>query len=117
MGIARRYPLPESPTRNSLYAQPSGEEHDGGGVEEGDGGVDGSLEVLGEAAVAVEPGEGSLDDPASGQDLEADLMGDLLDDVDGDRGGIFDPVGIVGTVGEGDFDEGKTGPRRLQRPS
>ena len=33
------------------------EEHDGGGVEEGAGGGDESLEVPGEAPVAVDPGE------------------------------------------------------------
>jgi len=35
------------------------------------GACDGSLEVLGEPATSVEPGEGSLDDPSTRQDLEA----------------------------------------------
>jgi len=43
-----------------------GEQHDGGGVEEGSGGFEGCLEVLGEAAVAADPGEEALNDPAPG---------------------------------------------------
>src|SRR3954470_22820731 len=48
-----------------------GEQHDGGGVEEGSGGFEGCLEVLGEAAVAADPGEEALNDPAPGLDGEA----------------------------------------------
>jgi hypothetical protein len=42
----------------------------------------------------------------SGQDLKADLIGGILDDLDGDRGGDFDPFDVVGAVGEGEFDDG-----------
>lgn len=42
-------------------------------------------------------------------------MGNLLDDVDCDRSGVLDPVGIVGAVDEGPFDKEKAGSRRLQQ--
>jgi hypothetical protein len=35
------------------------------------------------------------------------LVGDLLDDLDGDAGGGSDAVGVVGDVGEGELDEGE----------
>lgn len=44
---------------------------------------DGLLEVFGEAAVSLEPGEGSFDDPASRQHLEAFCGIGSLDDLDG----------------------------------
>lgn len=47
------------------------------GVEEGSSGVDGSLEVLGETAVSVDPGEGSLDHPSAGMHHEPGLIGEL----------------------------------------
>jgi hypothetical protein len=67
-----------------VASQAAGEQHDGGGVEEGLGGGDGGLEVLRQASVSVDPCEEALDHPAAWQDLEADLIGDLLDDLDGD---------------------------------
>lgn len=55
------------------------------------GAGDGVLEVFGEAAVAIEPGQGSFDDPSTGQDLEAlsdiaepdDLQGPFAEAVKG----------------------------------
>jgi hypothetical protein len=44
---------------------------DGGEEEPSGGAFDGAFEVLGEAAVAVEPSECPLDDPSSGKKLEA----------------------------------------------
>ena len=35
------------------------------------------------------------------------MVGDLLDDLDGDAGGGSDAVGVVGDVGEGELDEGE----------
>ncbi len=55
--------------------------------------MDGGLEVLG--------------DPASGQNLEPDLAGDLFNDLDGNRSGVSDPVGVVSAVGEVELDEGE----------
>jgi len=46
------------------------------------GRCDGLFEVLGEAAVAVQPGEGSFDDPATRQDFEALGAVGSLDDLD-----------------------------------
>ncbi len=78
------------------------------------GGGDGGLEVLCQASVAVDPGEEALDHPAPRQHLEAHLIGDLVDDLDGDASGVLDPLGAIGTVGEGEFDEGERSPRRLE---
>ena len=75
----------QSLSRISCGTSPSTEEeHCGGGVEERGCGSDGLLEVLGEAsvAVAVEPSEGTLDDPAPGMDHEAGLVGKFADDID-----------------------------------
>lgn len=61
------------------------------------------FEILGEAAIAAEPGEGSLDDPATRQDDKAFRMIASLDDFEpqhGDFGdGRIDLMGVVATVG------------------
>ena len=51
-------------------------EHDAdhGETDEGGDGSGVTLEVSGEAATAADPGESSFDDPAFGQDLEADAV-------------------------------------------
>ena len=104
----------ESLTRNSLLASDAaGEQHDGGGIKEALGGADGCFDVLGQSAVSVDLGEGALDHPASWQDVEADLIGDLLDDLDGDASGILDPLGAIGAAGECAFDEGERASRGL----
>jgi hypothetical protein len=90
--------------------EPSGEQHDGGGVEEGSGGFEGCLEVLGEAAVAADPGEEALDDPAPGLDGEADLVGVLANDLDGDGGGAGNPLPGVAAVGKDLREAASTGP-------
>lgn len=57
---------PGSPTRISYEtSQSPGEQHDAGGVKEIRGRGDGAFEVLGEPAVAVDPGEESLDRSAT----------------------------------------------------
>src|SRR3954454_8907091 len=71
------------------------------------GGFEGCLEVLGEAAVAADPGEEALDDPAPGLDGEADLVGVLANDLDGDGGGAATPLPAVAAVGEDLRDKGK----------
>src|ERR1019366_9916804 len=64
----------KSLTRNSLLrsapGEPSSEQLDGGDVEPARGAFDGCFEVLGKAAVAVEPSDGSLDHPPARQELE-----------------------------------------------
>lgn len=54
-----------------MPSDPASEELDGCDEQPSGGGRDGLFEVLDEAAVAVEPSQGSLDDPPAGQDLEA----------------------------------------------
>ena len=80
-------------------------------MEEGLGRGDRALEVLGQSAVSVDPSEAALDHPSSGQDHEADSVGELFDDLDSDRGSVSDPVGAIGAVGEGAFDEGERSSR------
>ena len=70
----------------SMFSGPceaSGEQANAGDHEPGLGAGDGFLEVLGEASVASEPGEGAFDDPAFGFRLEdTDPLG-TSDDLDG----------------------------------
>jgi len=85
--------------------------HDGGHVEPCGGALDGSFEVFCEAAVAAEPGEGSLDDPAARQHLEAFCGVGALDDLkrpgaDFSEGGGELLAGI-GAVGEDMVQPGK----------
>jgi hypothetical protein len=72
----------------------------------------GCLEVLGQPAVAADPGEEALDDPASRQHGEADLLRQLADDLDDDIGSHDigshgDPLMIVSGIGEDALDEGE----------
>jgi hypothetical protein len=68
---------------------------DHGEAEEGGDGTGVALEVAGQAAVAADPGEGALDDPALGQDDEA--MGiAALDDLQGPRAGLGNDPAIFG---------------------
>ena len=54
-------------------------------MEEGRGGADGALDIPGGMTVAVEPGEGSLDDPTARMDGEAGPIGESADDPDVDQ--------------------------------
>ena len=72
----------------AITSDPSEHEPDGRQADEwGRGSVE-VFVVLGEAPAAVDPGDGALDDPASGDDLEALGLGGALDHLD-PRGGIF----------------------------
>ena len=91
---------------------------DHGEAEEGGDGSGVALEVAGQAAVAADPGEGALDDPALGQDDEA--MGiAALDDLQRPGSGLGDHLGhlrpLVAGVGEDAFDERKGSPRGAQQ--
>jgi len=91
---------------------------DHGEAEEGGDGTGVALEVSGQAAVAADPGEGALDDPALGQDDEA--MGiAALDDLQGPRAGLGNDPGhlwpLVAGVGEDALDKRKGSPRRAQQ--
>jgi hypothetical protein len=91
---------------------------DHGEAEEGGDGSGVTLEVAGQAAVAADPGEGALDDPAFGQDDEAVGIA-ALDDLQGPRAGPSDdlshPWPLVAGVGEDAFDEREGSPHRAQQ--
>src|SRR3546814_715078 len=69
-------------------------------------GFDGPLEVFGHTAIAVDPCEGAFDDPSSGMDDEAGLIGEFADDFDRNGGGVPDAIAVVGAVGIGARDAG-----------
>src|SRR4051812_39221812 len=88
----------------SSSCESAGEEPDAGDHDPGLGAVDGCFEVLSEAAVASEPGEGALDHPASRLGLEsADALG-AGDDLDGPlaafRDCVEEFVAAIDAVGE-----------------
>ena len=62
-------------------SEPAREQLDRSKIEPGLTAGDGRLKVFGEAAVAVEPGKGSLDHPAAWQEVETGAIGPL-DDLD-----------------------------------
>ena len=74
-------------------------------MQEGFSRGDGRLEVLREPEVPVEPGEQAFDHPAPRMHGEADLLGMLAHDLDGDRGRVRDAVAAVGAVSESEFNE------------
>jgi hypothetical protein len=90
-----------------LIGEATHEEHDRGGVEEGSGGGYRGFEVLRQPPVAPDPGEEALDNPASRLDGEADLIGGLAHDLEGDRGGAGDALASVAGIGEEALDEGE----------
>lgn len=90
---------------------------DHGEAEEGGDGSGVTLEVAGQAAVAADPGESTLDDPSLGQDDEP--MGiAALDDLQAPEAGFGDDFGhlrpLVAGIGKDAFDEWKGPPRRAQ---
>ena len=68
------------------------EELDAGAEEPGFGAGNGRREVLGQAAIAVEPGQGALDDPAARQQLGALCGVGSLDDLEGPATGPLERV-------------------------
>ena len=83
---------------------------DHGEADEGGGDPGVTLEVAREAAVAADPGEGALDDPALGQGLEARDVGPR-DDLDPPRAAAREAPREAGpaiaAVGEDALDEGE----------
>jgi len=93
---------------------------DHGEAEEGGDGWGVALEVAGQAAVAADPGEGALDDPALGQDDKA--MGiAALDDLQVPGTGFSDHLGhlwpLIAGVGEDALDEREGSPCGAQQPA
>src|ERR1700730_11208359 len=73
----------------------------GGDVNPGFGAGDRSLEILGQAAVSIEPGEGSLDDPSPWHQLKDGRVGGAFDDLDGPVAESGEGVTQVGAVIDG----------------
>ncbi len=78
---------------------------DAGEADKGDGGSVEVFVVLGEAAATVDPGDplhaipsGSLDDPTSGDDLEALGLGGALDQLDPPSGIGHGPAQFFGVA-------------------
>ena len=65
-------------------AEPSDEDHDGGGVEEGLGRGERRFRVLPEPPVTADPGEEPFNYPPAWMNREPDLIGWFPDDLDGD---------------------------------
>src|SRR5208337_213402 len=98
-----------------MARQSSDEQHDGGGVEEGAGRFDGTLEVFGQTPVSADPSEEALDHPSPRLDGEADLIGLGSHDLNSNARCLRDFLSGVGTIGEQLFDEWKQGARNLQQ--
>src|SRR6266436_3229322 len=56
------------------------------------------LEILRQAAVAIEPSQGPFDDPAPRQQLQADSVSGAFDDLDGPLAEFGESFGQVGAV-------------------
>src|SRR4051812_36792465 len=94
----------------SMGCQPAHEQLDDGDDGHGGRGVDQALEVLGEAAVAAEPGEGALDHPAPWQQVEAGGVARPPDDLELQslaRGGVQSDIAMIAGIGEQVTEPGK----------
>ena len=87
-----------------IPGQPSGEEADVGDDDPRLGAGEGCFEVFGEAPATAEPCEGSLDDPATGQQHEAFGFVGPFDDLNGPRAHRAEPafqlLASVAAIGE-----------------
>lgn len=79
--------------------------HDGCHVEESARRVDGGIKVLCEPAIASDQGKKPLDDPTARLNGEADLVGVLAHDLDGDQRGLGNSITRVFAVGEDPLDK------------
>ena len=95
----------------SKSCDPSREQLDACDHEPGLGTSDGGLEVLGETAVAPQPGQGALDHPTPGQHLETRHVVASLDDLQRPLANLFQRRGEfrsgVGAIGEDVAQPGK----------
>ena len=88
----------------SSLCQSPNEKLDRGDVEPSLGAGDGRLEVFGQTAVTIEPGEGAFDDPAAREDLKTDSAGHAPHDLDRPVAEFSEPieqfVACVAAIGE-----------------
>ncbi len=99
------------PGQASEHETDHGEAHecrDGSGI---------AFEITGQAAIVADPGQGSFDDPAFGQDDEVMRIG-TFDDLEHPAAGIGDrPSGLwplIAGIGEDALDEGEGAARLAQ---
>ena len=71
--------------------------------------------VLAQAALAVQPSECTLDYPALGQHLEADLICEFFDDLQRPAEGMLDPLDEFATIAAIGPDEFQPTPARILR--
>ena len=94
--------------------QTSEHDADHGQPDEGGDGAGVSLEIARQAAIAADPGQGSFDDPALGQDDEF-VQFVALDDLDhpmaGAGSGSCDAWSLIAGIGEDPLDEGEKAAR------
>jgi len=81
-----------------LSGQSPNEQLHGGDVNPGFGAGDRSLEILGEAAVSIEPSEGSFDDPLTREQLKPSRVSGAFDDLDGPVAEFSEGLTQVGAV-------------------
>ena len=81
-----------------LSGQSPNEQLHGGDVNPGFGAGDRSLEILGEAAVSIEPSEGSFDDPLTREQLKPGRVSGAFDDLDGPVAEFSEGLTQVGAV-------------------
>jgi hypothetical protein len=97
-------------------SDPTHEQHDGCGGEEGACGVDGGFEVLCQPPNAPDPREKPLDDPAPRVNSEANLNGVLAHDLNRDQRSLGDFLVGIPTVGEDPLDAWEDAARSPQKP-
>jgi hypothetical protein len=97
--------------------QASEHDADHGEADEGGDGAGIALEVARQATIAADPGEGSFDDPASGEDDKLVSVG-ALDDLDHPSTGAGDRLrglrSLIASIGENALDEGEGATRLVQ---
>ena len=101
---------PESSCGITISGESSEHKPDARQSDEGDGGSVEVFVVLGQAPAAIDPGDGALDDPAPGDDLETLGLGGALDHLDPPGGighGPAQLLAAVSAVGEDRLQEGK----------
>src|SRR5882757_8757598 len=94
--------------------QASEHDADHGEPDEGGDGARISLEITRQAAIAADPGQGSFDDPALGQDdelVQIVALDDLEHPTAGAGSGLRGAWSLIAGIGEDPLDEGKKAAR------